>query len=117
MTQTATFNKVGDVIDYTPASAVSSGDVVVLQDLVGVARADIAANALGSLVVRGNVSFPKSTGSSTAIAQGTGLYWDAGSEVVTATKSSNKPIGPAAAAATDSAATVDVLLGQPFIHD
>lgn len=113
MTMTATMNKAGDRIDYTPGSAVEAGDVVVQASLIGVATEDIAASALGSLAVTGNFTFPKSTGSSTAIAAGTNLYWNAGSEVVTSTAGSNKRLGVAAAAATDSASTVDVLLGHP----
>jgi predicted RecA/RadA family phage recombinase len=113
MSMTATMNKAGNRIDYTPGSAVEAGDVVVQASLVGVATEDIAANAIGSLAVTGNFSFPKSTGSSTAIPAGTNVYWDAGSEVATATAGSNKRLGVSAASATDSASTVDVLLGHP----
>jgi len=41
---TAVFVQEGDVIDYTPSSAVAAGDVVVQGDLIGVAKQPIAAN-------------------------------------------------------------------------
>lgn len=49
------------VIDYTPASAVTGGDVVVLNGIVGVARHDIAANAKGTLATCGLFKVPKTT--------------------------------------------------------
>lgn len=48
-------------IDYTPASAVTGGDVVVLNGVVGVATRDIAASAYGSLSVEGLKYVPKTT--------------------------------------------------------
>ena len=74
---TATFIHRGDAIDYTPETAVSAGDVVVQNDLVGVAKLDIKANALGALHVSGVFDFPKATGTNTAIAAGAKVYWDA----------------------------------------
>ena len=66
----------GKSIDYTPASAVTAGDVIVQGDLVGVAKLDIAANQLGSLAVEGVFDFPKATGGGSAIAVGTSVFWD-----------------------------------------
>ena len=48
-------------IDYTPAAAVTGGDVVVLNGIVGVAVTDIAANELGSLAIEGIFQVPKTT--------------------------------------------------------
>ncbi|HUX15197.1 MAG TPA: DUF2190 family protein [Phycisphaerae bacterium] len=70
----------GEVIDYTPDSAVSAGDVVVAEDLVGVAKHDIAADAQGELALEGIFDFPKSTASSSAIDFGKKVYWDEGDE-------------------------------------
>ena len=50
---TAKFIQTGDSIDYTPGSAVTAGDVVVQEELVGVAKLDIVANVLGALAVVG----------------------------------------------------------------
>ena len=49
------------VIDYTPGSAVTGGDVVVLNGIVGIARHDIAASVKGSLAVEGLFKVPKTT--------------------------------------------------------
>lgn len=66
----------GNSIDYTPAADVTAGDVVVQNDLVGVAKLDIPANTLGALAVTGVFDFPKATGAGTAIAAGVKVYWD-----------------------------------------
>lgn len=49
------------VIDYTPAVAVTGGNVVVLAGIVGIALHDIAANALGALATCGLFKVPKTT--------------------------------------------------------
>ena len=107
---TATFVHDGKAIDYTPALAVDAGDVIVLNDLVGVAKLDIAANALGALATTGVFDFPKSTGSSSAIAAGKKVYWDSDNEVMTETADGNTYAGKTVKAATDDDATVRVLL-------
>ena len=102
----------GDSVDYTPGSAVTAGDVIVQSELVGVAKKDIAANALGALAVAGVFDFTKGVASTDAIAAGTKLYWDETNEVATATASTHKLIGKAVAAATATATTVRVRLNQ-----
>ena len=62
-----------DVIDYTPGSAVTGGDVVVLNGIVGVAVTDIAANVKGSLAVDGQFKLPKTTA---AWVRGLPVHWD-----------------------------------------
>jgi predicted RecA/RadA family phage recombinase len=64
----------GCSIDYTPGSAVTAGDVVVQNGLVGIATVDIAASALGSLAVEGLFKVPKTTAAWTA---GLPVYWNA----------------------------------------
>ncbi len=54
------FIQKGDVIDYTPSSAVESGDVVVIGSLVGVATTDIAASAEGAVAIEGVWEIPRS---------------------------------------------------------
>ena len=83
----------GNYIDYTPGSAVTAGDVVVLGSVVAVATHDIAASALGAVAVEGVFDFPKATTSGSAIAVGLLVYWDASGGVITTTAGSNKKAG------------------------
>ena len=108
----ATYVQVGDMVDYTPGSAVSEGDVVVQNTLVGVATRDIAASALGALAVSGVFDFPKSDASSSAIEAGKKVYWDSTNEVATETSSGNTYLGKTTAAADDDDTTVRVRLEQ-----
>ena len=110
---TATYRQAGHNIDYTPASAVSAGDVIVLGDMICCAPVDIAANVKGALNCDGVWRMPKGTGSADAIAVGKLVYWDAGNEVVTETAGAHKKCGTTVAAAAASDATIDVkLLGR-----
>lgn len=97
----------GDLIDYTPSSAVSAGDVVMLADLFTVAPRPIAANKLGAVAVEGVFTVAKATG---AISQGAIVYWDATAGNITTTATNNKRAGKAAAAAASGDATVKVLI-------
>lgn len=108
----ATKKSEGLRIDYTPSSAVASGDVVVIGDIVAVATEPIAANVLGAVDVEGVFTFPKATTSASAITAGAKLYWDDSGEVVTTTHGENKTVGYAVAAAGATAATVDVKLSR-----
>lgn len=111
---TATRVQDGKYINYTPSSAVSSGDVVVLGDLVTVADLDIAADELGNLTLEGVYDFPKASGVSTAITVGTKLYWDEADQQATDDDDSgtNKYLGKNIQAAGDDDETVKVKLGQ-----
>ena len=111
---TVTFVQRGESIDYTPSSDVSAGDVVVLGDLVGVAKLDIQANTLGALAVSGVFDFPKATGVGSAIARGVLVYWDAADLEAKADdeEGANKLLGATILAATDDDETVRVLLLQ-----
>ncbi|MFH1496815.1 MAG: DUF2190 family protein [Verrucomicrobiota bacterium] len=111
---TAKFVQTGHSIDYTPGADVASGDVVVQGDMVGVAKLDIKANALGALAVDGVFDFPKATGEGKAITAGTTLYWDAAEGVAKADAEAgaNKLIGKAVKAAGDDDATVRVRMSQ-----
>lgn len=109
-TYTATYKHEGKYIDYTPGAAVSAGDVVVLNDIIGVATQDIAADDLGALKIQEVFTFPKATGTGEAIAQGKEVYWDAANEVITETAGANVKAGVCVKAAGDAAATIDVLL-------
>jgi predicted RecA/RadA family phage recombinase len=112
---TARFVQTGNAIDYAPDSDVSAGDVVVQNDLVGVAKLDIKADALGALAVTGVFDFPKATGGGTAIDAGLDVYWDAAAGEATTDEGSgsvNKKIGRSVADAGDSDATVRVRMSQ-----
>lgn len=100
------------MIDYTPGSAVSAGDVVVLGDHIGVALNDIAAGVKGALAVRGVFEFPKTAGGSTAIAVGKTVYWDASGQVMTETSTSNTLAGKTELATVDADTTVLVRLTE-----
>jgi len=111
---TAQFIHDGKSIDYTPGSAVSAGDVVVQGDLIGIAKLDIAASALGALAVDGVFDLPKASGASTAIAAGAKVYWDAGDSEAKedAESGANKYLGKVVAAAADADTAVRVRLEQ-----
>lgn len=103
----------------TPGADVSSGDVVVQGDLVGVAKLDIKTGKLGALAVTGVFDFPKATGTSSAIAAGAKVYWNATDGVAgTAADDGETPpttylyIGKVVKAAVDADALVRVRLSQ-----
>jgi len=106
------YKHVGKTIDYTPGSAVTSGDVLVQGELVGVALRDIDANRKGALAIEGVFDFPKDTGSGDAITAGANCYWDAENEVATTTAAAHKLIGKAVEAAGASATTVRIYMSQ-----
>ena len=64
----------GDVIQYTAGADITSGAVVKVGALLGVALADIANGATGPVAIRGVFTVPKV--SAAEIAQGERLVWD-----------------------------------------
>lgn len=102
----------GESIDYRPAAAVAAGDVIILNNLVGVARLDIAANTLGSLAVVGVFDAPKAAG---AIAPGAAVYWDAANHAVTTVAAGNPYLGKAVLAAGAADELARILLNAPFV--
>ena len=110
----ATFVHEGESVDYTPGSDVAAGDVVVQEDLVGVAKTPIAASALGALAVTGVFDFPKTAGVGSGIAAGAKVYWDVADAVAKTDDESgaNKYLGKTVAAAGDDDTTVRVRLEQ-----
>ena len=111
---TAIFKQRGDAINHVPTSDVSAGDVVVQEDLIGIAKLDIKANTLGVLVLTGVFAIPKATGSGEAIAAGAKVYWDETNLLATTDDASgaNKFLGKSILAASDDEATVQVRLLQ-----
>jgi predicted RecA/RadA family phage recombinase len=112
MTMLTKYISEGNTMPYTPGSAVSAGDIVVVGEIVAHAPADIAASVEGNLTVEGVVRFPKNSTSADALTQGTKVYWDAGNEVVTTTASTHKVAGYVHEAAAASDTTVDVKLAR-----
>lgn len=64
----------GDVIDYTAGSNITSGSVVKIGQILGVALVDIANGATGSVAIEGVYTVPKVSGA--VIAKGESLTWD-----------------------------------------
>lgn len=96
----------GEVIDYTPGSAVSSGQVLLLGVRIAVALMAIAANATGAVAVRGIFTIAKL--STDVVAQGAALYWDNTNSRLTTTASGNTLAGFATKAAGSGATTVEI---------
>src|SRR5690242_9299441 len=109
---TATYVHDGRAIDYTPTADVAAGTVVVLGDLVAIAKLDIVANTLGALHPVGVYDVPKATGAGSGIAAGVKVYWDANNKQATATAGTNKYMGKTVKAAADADTTVRVRLEQ-----
>ena len=101
----------GDSIDYRPTAAVAAGSVIVIADLVGIARLDIEANTLGSLAVVGVFDIVKAAGQ---IPSGSTVYWDAGAQKASLVSGSNHYLGKAISSAADGDETVRVLLNAPY---
>jgi predicted RecA/RadA family phage recombinase len=110
----ATFAQDGNSIDYTPASDVTAGDVIVQGDLIGVAKLDIKTGQLGALAVVGVFDFPKATGVGSGIAAGAYVYWDEADQQAKTDDElgANKMLGKSVTAAGDDDATVRVRLFQ-----
>ena len=104
----------GKAIDYTPDSDVVAGQVVVLGDLIGIAKIEIPTGRTGSLALVGVYDVAKATGTGTAIAVGVKAYWDEAESVAKTDDESgaNKYLGKTVLAAADDDATVRVRLEQ-----
>lgn len=97
----------GNVLSYTAGgTAVASGAVVLVGKRIGVALADIAANATGSLSMEGVWQIAKLA--TDVIVQGDLLYWDAANSRLTSTAGANTLAGYAAAPAGNGIAIVNI---------
>ena len=65
----------GDMIDYVPEADVAAGEIVIVNDLLGIAKLDIKAGTLGALSLSGVYEVTKATGAVTSIAFGKNAYW------------------------------------------
>ena len=98
----------GDLLDYTPSSAVAAGEVVVLGAMVAVAPRPIAANALGAVAVEGVFEMPCASGATGA--QGSAINWYATSGVAHA--STGTAAGKLAKARVAADTSVHVILNK-----
>ena len=80
----ARFVQQGATVDYIPAVDVKAGEVVVVNDLIGVSRYDIKAGELGALAVPPAPVFEVEKGAAMAFAYGAKVYWDTANAKVAA---------------------------------
>jgi predicted RecA/RadA family phage recombinase len=100
----------GETINYTPATDVAAGDVILQGSLFGVALTAIPAGRLGALAISGIFRITKL--SSDNVTAGAVLYWDNANKRVTLSASGNTRIGLAVAASPSGQATADVLINR-----
>ena len=96
----------GDVIDYTAASAVSSGQILLVGARIGVALTSIAVGATGAVRMQGIFTIAKL--STDAMTQGALLYWDNTNSRLTTTSTGNTLAGFCATAAGAGTTTVEI---------
>lgn len=97
----------GENLDYANSgeSKISAGDIVLIGARLAVAACDIAAGAVGAVIVSGVFKVPKAA---EALTMGAAVYWDATNECVTATSTGNTACGFCTADAASDDATVPV---------
>jgi predicted RecA/RadA family phage recombinase len=101
----------GKYIEFTAGAAITSGQLVQVGDLHGVAVTDVANGATGTLALEGVFTLPKLTAASgDATTAGGPVYFSSGSVSGTDSSGSRKKVGYALAVAAQAATTVRVLL-------
>ncbi len=100
----------GNSMPYTPGAAVTGGDVIVQNSIVGISPVDIVSGALGSLDIEGIFEF--ACLESDVVAIGDPLYWDASNEWATKVASTHEQLGYATTASADGVAIVEAKLGR-----
>lgn len=108
------FVKDGKMLSWTngTGSAVSSGALVVVGSMPGVAAVDIANGADGELATEGVYTLPAIN--TAAISQGAPCYYDSSAGKITPTAEDNKYIGIAWEAKAETGTTVQVKLGVGY---
>ncbi len=94
--------------DVTGAAAISSGDLVIIGSLAGVAVVDIAVGGSGAVKINGVFKLPKT--SAQAWTQGAPIYWDTSPGEATTSSGGNTLIGTAAEVADNPSDDGYVLL-------
>ncbi|VDC31416.1 DUF2190 family protein [Pseudogemmobacter humi] len=98
----------GEHLTITAAAPITSGQLVVVGDIVGVAQGDAEIGDDVVIVRRGIFELPKTSAQAWTV--GAKVYWDAGNSLVTTTASGNKLIGAAAGVAANPSSFGLVLL-------
>lgn len=100
----------GENIEFTTAGDVTSGDVIVAGNLVGIAaNTTVGAGKVNVMTIKGVWKVAKAVG---ALTQGAKVYWSAGNQTVSTTNTDTF-MGYAAAAAGSADAIAYVLLARP----
>lgn len=94
-----------NVVPYTPGSAVTNGEVLVIGGKVFVASMGIAANSPGLVYSAGVFEFTKGT-TAAAISVGDSLYWNNTDNVATNSTVSTTLLGQALEPAGTAAGTI-----------
>lgn len=104
------FKQPGRIIKYTnTGSAISSGDVIVIGNQIGIAFTDIdATTGTGSVCLEG--VYALDAVNDAAFALGDSLYWDAGASKLTKASSGNTPAGICIEAKAEAGTTGKVRL-------
>jgi predicted RecA/RadA family phage recombinase len=97
------FVQTGDTITVPAPADVSSGDLVMVGKLFGVAAFDADSGDDVEITTKGVFTLPKTSAQAWTV--GAAVYWDATNSVVTTTSTSNTLIGHAVAAAANPSAT------------
>lgn len=103
----------GDVVNVTLAGDVTSGDLVIVGKIVGVATRDGLTGESHPIQRIGVVTLPKTTGAGTGFSQGDLALWDVSAGALDATAAAvgtDTYIGFIAADVADGAATASVIL-------
>ena len=102
----------GENITVTAAAAASSGDIVKIGSMIGIAAGDAAIGDDLDLVTTGVFELPKV--STDAITVGDTVYFKSADGNVTSTASGNTKMGVAVTAAGNPSGTVNVRLNGTF---
>ncbi|MDG6894529.1 DUF2190 family protein [Volucribacter amazonae] len=99
------FIQQGDTIDFTAKKTLTSGEVVVLEDLIGICVTDVENKGTGTAIVGG--VWQVKAKQADDIKQGAVLYWS-DTEGATLTAGSNKRLGIAWTNSDTSSSLVEV---------
>ena len=100
----------GKTKPFTAGADYSSGDPVVIGDLVGICATDVANTKEGEASIEGVFEVAKKADDN--VGDGVKLYWDATNKEATTTASTHKVLGYAYEAAGASVTSVKVKLGR-----
>lgn len=103
----------GDYIEFTAGATITSGQLVQVGSLHGVAVTDVANGANGTLAMEGVFTLPKLTAAAAdACTAGGPVYFSSGSVSGSDSSGTRKLVGYSLAAAAQAVATVQVRLAN-----